>query len=174
MTSLFNWLLSRPSIDQVPGLKSWIDDPRGGAVEIGTAFGWKLALFLAVIGSAMPSSFESNTPFDHSAIGALGGIAVWLLLRVRLARGVRLSPAGLEVFSGKKRVQLAWSTFDNKRRAVVWSGLLLTLPLEKQPDRVVTAGAIIQNRELILPLLQKVRPDDLYAAVNAGVAAFAR
>jgi hypothetical protein len=177
MNRLMDWLLSRPPIDQVKGLREWIQDPHAATpVEIGRAFGLKLAAFLAAMGCILPVAFESGrTPFDRpvaSTIGALLGVAAWLAMRFRLARGVRLSADGLEVATDRSRVQMPWSSFAPGRRALLVNGLVLSLPLRAEAKLAVTGGAIVRNSELILFLLQRVRADDLCAAVNAGMATF--
>jgi hypothetical protein len=177
MNRLMDWLLSRPPIEQVKGLREWIQNPRAAApVEIGGAFGFKLAAVLAVVGWVMPVAFQSrSTPLDHpvaSSIGALVGVAVWLAMRLRLARGVRLSAEGLEVGTHRSRVQVPWSSFSSGGRALLVNGLVLSLPLKVNARLSVTGGAIVRDRELLLFLLQRVRADDLYAAVNAGLSTY--
>lgn len=178
MERFFDWLFSRPPIAQANGgLREWIDHPYSAApVEIGRVLGIRVAVLLAVIGWVLPLAYESgNTPFDRpavSSIGALTGVVVWQLLRHRFAQSLRLSAAGLEVRGGRNSIAMPWSALDPDRRAVLVNGLMLGLPLKVDSKLVMSCGAIVKGRDLMLLLLQRVRPADLVAAVNAGTRAF--
>jgi hypothetical protein len=176
VTALMNWLLSRRPPSQVPGLPEWIQDPRGAApVEIGRVIGAKLAIVLALMGWVAPVASDAANPLDHpvaSAVGALIGLAAWLIIRMRLAYSVRLSPRGLEVRGTTRQVSMPWTGFDRTRTPLLLNGLLLSLPLKEEAERVVSGGAVVNKRDFMLFLLQRVQPDGLAEAIRSGIATF--
>jgi len=180
MSRIISWFLGRSPAAKIPGLAAWLREPRGAApVEIGRARGVRLLVLLVLVGWVAPTGSGSGpeTLLERPVactIGALVGVALWALLRWVVTQPLRLDAQGLALGTGAAQLLVPWSRFDPLRRPLLVNGVLMSLPLQPAQDgeRKVTRAAVLNQRELAVWLLQAVRPDDLVAAISAGVARF--